>query len=236
MVTQAQVDSHDRTVDRAVAAVAALVEGWWQDVENRLLDLMDSNPNPALLRTAAVAQLDTPAIGRALLSVLEDQQGMLGYAPTPADTAAGTPLARTGAEGIVAENNRALETVIASLTVLLLSGTDSRTLRKTTRAQVGKLKSRLAASVGDAVYTTDSAYAIFLMRQRGVDRFTYMGGTTATSRDFCVKHNNKTYTEREIRTIWRNNSWGGKKPGDPFVTRGGWNCRHYWVPAQGANK
>ena len=36
-------------------------------------------------------------------------------------------------------------------------------------------------------------------------------------------------TEDEIREEWANNSWAGKSSGDPFIVRGGYNCRHHWV-------
>ena len=35
----------------------------------------------------------------------------------------------------------------------------------------------------------------------------------------------KTYTKEEIEEIW-SGSWAGKISGDPFVVRGGYNCRH----------
>jgi hypothetical protein len=37
-------------------------------------------------------------------------------------------------------------------------------------------------------------------------------------------------TEEEIRDIWANETWAGKAQGDPFVVRGGYNCRHSFQP------
>jgi hypothetical protein len=39
-------------------------------------------------------------------------------------------------------------------------------------------------------------------------------------------------TEKQIRNIWNSQTWQGKKPGDPFVVRGGYNCRHMFVPVK----
>ena len=39
----------------------------------------------------------------------------------------------------------------------------------------------------------------------------------------------KTFTEEEINSKWQG-SWAGKAPGDPFIVRGGYNCRHHWLP------
>ena len=41
---------------------------------------------------------------------------------------------------------------------------------------------------------------------------------------------NRTLNEKEIRDIWNRQSWGGKSPGDPFIVRGGYRCRHTWIP------
>ena len=41
---------------------------------------------------------------------------------------------------------------------------------------------------------------------------------------------NKTLTEEQIRDMWNNRSWQGKSTGDPFIVRGGYRCRHTWIP------
>ena len=38
------------------------------------------------------------------------------------------------------------------------------------------------------------------------------------------------YTEKEIRNLWNTRSWNGKANGDPFIVRGGYRCRHTWLP------
>jgi hypothetical protein len=49
------------------------------------------------------------------------------------------------------------------------------------------------------------------------------------SREFCRNNVGKTFTEEEINSKWQG-SWAGKAPGDPFIVRGGYNCRHHWLP------
>ena len=63
----------------------------------------------------------------------------------------------------------------------------------------------------------------------GIDRFEYYGDLINDSRQFCVDHVGKTYTTEEINEIWQG-SWAGKSAGDPFIVRGGYNCRHQWLP------
>ena len=71
----------------------------------------------------------------------------------------------------------------------------------------------------------------------------YTGDIIGTTRDHCrklIKGKFRSYikdTERkqqgifskdEIRKIWTSRNWGGKRGGDAFVVRGGYNCRHQW--------
>ena len=60
--------------------------------------------------------------------------------------------------------------------------------------------------------------------------FKYAGSLIKDSRKWCQDHVGKTFTRAEI-AAWENREWQGKKKGgDPFVTRGGWNCRHRFLP------
>ena len=62
-----------------------------------------------------------------------------------------------------------------------------------------------------------------------IEKFEYAGSLIKDSRKWCQDHVDKIYTLEEI-SEWGDRSWQGKKDGDPFVTRGGWNCRHSWLP------
>lgn len=65
--------------------------------------------------------------------------------------------------------------------------------------------------------------------EAGITKFKYVGSLIKDSRDFCAKRAGKTYTLEEIES-WNDLEWQGKKSGDVFITRGGWNCRHNWGP------
>lgn len=84
-------------------------------------------------------------------------------------------------------------------------------------------------------YATDSlnqfsaSLTIATANEQGIDRFEYYGDIIRDSREFCKKHVGKEYTREEIDRIWAG-SWAGKSPGDPFLVRGGYNCRHQWLP------
>ena len=110
------------------------------------------------------------------------------------------------------------------------------------KAAVDKLHSVYAADrLGNnlrryaTTYATDSlnqysaSITAATAREQGIDSFEYYGDVIRDSREFCEKHVGKIYTADEITEIWAG-SWAGKSAGDPFIVRGGYNCRHQWLP------
>lgn len=73
-----------------------------------------------------------------------------------------------------------------------------------------------------------------LMKQKavndaGITKFKYVGSLIKDSREFCKHRVGKVFTLKQIEA-WEDIEFKGKKSGDPFVTRGGWNCRHHLSP------
>ena len=81
----------------------------------------------------------------------------------------------------------------------------------------------------DALFEFSASVSSASAAKAGITKFRYEGDIIETTRDFCEKHVDKEYTIEEIYEIWAD-SWLGKKEGDPFRVRGGFNCRHFWVP------
>jgi hypothetical protein len=81
----------------------------------------------------------------------------------------------------------------------------------------------------DSLNQFSSTLTITTANEQGIDRFEYYGDLILDSRDFCREHIDKIYTRAEIQKIWKG-EWAGKAPGDPFIVRGGYNCRHQWLP------
>ena len=96
----------------------------------------------------------------------------------------------------------------------------------------GGMYQSVSAEAHDMVMDFDGVFTIHRARQAGLKRFKYSGTLIANSRDFCVQHVGKTYTEAEIKKIWSSQSWSGKRAGDPFVVRGGEKCRHFFIPVE----
>ena len=82
----------------------------------------------------------------------------------------------------------------------------------------------------DSVMQFHGQYTIAKAKDAGLTHYRYTGTLVRDSRPFCRNMLNKTLTENEIRDIWNNQGWQGKSTGDPFIVRGGYRCRHTWIP------
>lgn len=83
--------------------------------------------------------------------------------------------------------------------------------------------------VHDSLMQFDASVNVQAGKETGATHWKYYGSTVQDSREFCVEHAGKVYTEEEIYKIWEGN-WKGKAAGNPFIVRGGYNCRHHWRP------
>jgi len=83
--------------------------------------------------------------------------------------------------------------------------------------------------VQDALMGFDGQFAKFRADELGLTSYVYYGSIIRDSRDFCVEHANQIFTEEEARALWQQD-WQGKSGSDPFLDRGGYNCRHHWQP------
>jgi hypothetical protein len=81
----------------------------------------------------------------------------------------------------------------------------------------------------DALFEFSASLVAASAAEAGITKFRYEGDTIETTRPFCERHVGNEYTTDEIYEIWDDN-WAGKRSGDPFRVRGGYNCRHWWVP------
>ena len=84
--------------------------------------------------------------------------------------------------------------------------------------------------VQDSLMGFDGQFAKYRADELGLTSYKYTGTTVRDSRDFCRRNVNKVFSEEEIRDTWSSQTWQGKAQGDPFIVRGGYNCRHHWQP------
>ena len=83
--------------------------------------------------------------------------------------------------------------------------------------------------VQDSIMGFDGQFAKYRADELGLTSYKYTGTTVRDSRDFCRRNVGMVFTTEEIDKIW-SGSWTGKSSGNPFVVRGGYNCRHHWQP------
>lgn len=83
--------------------------------------------------------------------------------------------------------------------------------------------------VQDALMGFDGQFAKYRADELGLTSYVYYGSIIRDSRDFCVEHVNQVFTEEQARELWQQD-WQGKSGSDPFLDRGGYNCRHHWQP------
>jgi hypothetical protein len=91
--------------------------------------------------------------------------------------------------------------------------------------------------LNDGLREFDAQVNAYKSSEAGLTHVKYFGDIIPTTRDHCKKILRGVYKKRqsnvftidEVRKLWRQRSWSGKKPGDPLVVRGGYNCRHQWT-------
>ena len=88
--------------------------------------------------------------------------------------------------------------------------------------------------LNDSLRDFDATLNFNKANDAGLTYVKYYGDVIPTTRDLCRrmvngdlnKRKSGLFTIDEIKEIWANRSWSGKKSGNPLVVRGGYNCRH----------
>jgi hypothetical protein len=108
---------------------------------------------------------------------------------------------------------------------------------KFARDRAGENMKRYAGQIlNDSLRDFDATLNFNKANEAGLTYLKYYGDVIPTTRDFCRNVINGVYNKREnglftideVRELWDNNGWKGKKAGDPLIVRGGYNCRHQW--------
>lgn len=122
-------------------------------------------------------------------------------------------------EKLVAKANAGDEDAIKKLHSVYAADKTGNNMRKYARQMVV-----------DTVAQFDASINVAAGKESGVEKWLYYGDVIRDTRPFCQKHAGKELTEEYIRDYFANNDWAGKADGDPFIVRGGYNCRHHFMP------
>jgi hypothetical protein len=108
---------------------------------------------------------------------------------------------------------------------------------KFARDRAGENMKRYAGQIlNDSLRDFDATLNFNKSNDAGLTYVKYYGDVIPTTREHCEKIINGVYDKRksglftidEVKSLWASRSWKGKKPGNPLVVRGGYNCRHQW--------
>ena len=103
---------------------------------------------------------------------------------------------------------------------------------KFARDRIGNNMKRYAGQILNySLIDFDATLNFNKANEAGLTYLKYYGDVIPTTRDFCRNVINGVYNKREnglftideVRELWSNNNWTGKKAGDPLIVRGGYN-------------
>jgi hypothetical protein len=101
--------------------------------------------------------------------------------------------------------------------------------------QIGNVNLNQVAT--DTLGQFNGAYMSQAADRLGLSWFKYIGGTIKSTRDFCEQRDGGYYHKEEIER-WPRLNWDGKiaatNSRNIFSFRGGWNCRHKFIPVKRA--
>ena len=108
---------------------------------------------------------------------------------------------------------------------------------KFARDRSGENMKRYAGQIlNDSLREFDATLNLSKAQEAGLNYVIYFGNVIPTTRPFCKLvrqgkfdiRKGGLFTVDEVKKLWRRRTWQGKKAGDPFIVRGGYNCRHQW--------
>lgn len=233
MITQAQISQHDRIIEQFVRNFTQGLRPLFQTALDSIAELGNGVSRTAIVALFAPIRnyIDTTFnnINQILVSNQQLNSTMVN-ATIPLQTI--EQLRREANAAVINQLETEQQSIIQTIVLGAIAGIAIAPFISQIRSAITKTINRLSTSFRFIVRNFDGALTLIRAQLGGIDRFKYVGGVISTSRDFCRSHTGKTYTLAQINRIWRSQSWGGKAPGNPFIVRGGYNCRHMFVPVR----
>ena len=235
MATEAEIAAHERAIQRVIDEFNTELKARTQTLQDQIA-LLGTSATREQIQSAFqpirdLAQQTRTQLDQILESNINLNSSVLGQEFTN-ELAQAVNLLKTqtidrAIQQIEQEQNSVIETVVLAG----IAGAVATDLVAQTRSLLQKAVARITTQVTTGVMQFDTVVTRLRSRQQGVKRYRYAGGVIDTTRPFCAELDGGVFTEEEIRDIW-DSTWSGQAPGDPFVVRGGYNCRHFWVPVE----
>lgn len=238
MATEQAIQAHDRLLNKIAGdfdkALAPVVNDLWVELasigvtQDRLAVQRAFEP----LRSLVIAQVQN--LDTVTQSIIDINSDVIDQ-PMDAPTLEAISIVKTQTqEQLLAQVNEETNKIIEIIVLAAIAGGVSTNLIRQTREELSRARRRIATVFTTNVFEFNTVITRLRSRLAGVKRYRYVGGTIDTTRDFCRRLDGGVFTEQQIQNLWRSR-WGGKAPGDPFVVRGGYNCRHHWIPVGETN-
>jgi len=142
--------------------------------------------------------------------------------------------------GVYVKSNQA---DVKKLVAFVKDNKDKPNMKSEVDKAVNKLQTVYASSVTgqslrryagqmihDSLRQFDGSFVAHKAQEANITSFRYDGSNITDTRQWCRDLKGQILTKDEIFNRWNNSTWKGKSSSDPFVARGGYNCRHFWTP------
>lgn len=228
-----RAEDHQQKMADALVALENRIAGIMATAplkDGNLFDLEWSIQARVQLRQAIEAEYlaTVDSLIREYSGVADDIAAMLGnYADvTILDPKVVSQLQTMTFSGLESLGQEYLDALSKELYASTLTGTSFAVSVANVKESVDKGLGRYAKqAMHDSLLQFDATVNTAIAIEAGATKFKYYGPNDDVTREFCSRHVGKTYTKEEIEEEW-SGSWAGKISGDPFVVRGGYNCRH----------
>lgn len=226
MATQQQINQHDRLMRDLVEEFGTGLEPLFTE----FFDTLAGIPNPSReqiqtefqrFRTYVREQIQT--VG----TVVESNTQLNATQLTVNDTANIQRLAGELEASVNATLDETQNSVVTALVMGAVAGSATNEIVKELRTASESRSRTIQNSFNNNLRNFDGAVTFVTTPPEA--RYEYVGGVIKESRQFCRSLDGARMTESEIRDLWASEDWPGKEAGDPFIVRGGYNCRHMWV-------
>jgi hypothetical protein len=181
----------------------------FQDVANRFLDEISTEVYKSAI------------VGKPFLDMVRTIRGQINGVYQRSNEEAINRLVRVVEENKYSNNPAAIKKTQDATKILQTKYAADR---------VGNNMKRYASQIAhDSLMQFDGQFTKYKAQEAGLTQFKYVGTNITTTREFCRRQLDKVFTEEEAREVW-SQSWKGKSGGDPFIDRGGYRCRHSFIP------
>lgn len=234
MADQARLNQLESTVTQAISSLVQIIDSRTTEAVDQILDSI-SGGFASRTTVFAALQNTTPTvveIAAAIESAVEDYVSLFAEEGFDSAEPPNTQELVAVIEAELAQESRSFAAELAAIVVLAsITSQPVTNPRRDVRSRRSAYLRRIAVIASNSTQNMISGVAALAGTAAGVKRYRYSGGTISSSRPFCIKHNGKTYTGAQMQQIWRG-TWAGKSGSNPQVNRGGYNCRHFWVPVR----